>query len=656
MSISKSRGSVVELFDMERVEVLKGPQGTLFGRGAQIGAVHLIQNKARQERSGRLTLGTGSFNERYVTGHVNTPLNDQFALRVAGIYSTHDGTISNRIGNDLNGKETIAGRLALRWTPTDRTLADLIVNVQQDTPPGTSFKSGTFPAIDGSTDPFTAASMGGTDPVLGDADLFVDRTVWGATLLVDHRLASNWTLNSITAYREFDSLERFDADGTAAPALQFDEEAYGQQFSQELRVSFDPGERIGGFAGASVFWEDGFQRVPFRTDERSFYALLSPILNDALPFDIPVVPLVNPDGTPNQSISTNPVTGQPLKTSHEEVSTNFGSLTAVELFVDGTVALTPAWSVTAGLRGTYEDVTGGLDVPPSTEDPGTLGFALGAGPNNLFAPTDGRLSRNETFTSAVGRLATRYELAEAANVFASVARGRRPNVVQVSASDTNVLNNEIVWSYDAGVKGRGVQDRLQYSLSGFYYDYFNFQTTVTELTEDGLESEIRDSGNATAFGVETDVRAALASGLSVFGSYGYVNATFDDTDNEGIEQELAGNRFRLTPEHTFSLGGELSGTVPSIGRLFVRPTVTYKSQVFFEEDNEPGIEQDGYALLNIRAGVDLAGGQFSISGYVENATDTEYLIDAGNTGGAFGVPTFIPGAPRTFGIRITGRL
>ena len=652
VSISKSRGSVVELFDMERIEVLKGPQGTLFGRGAQIGAVHLIQNKAENTTGGSVTVGTGNFNERYATGYANTPLTESLFVRLAGIYSQRDGTIDNRVGGALNGKETLAGRLALRWLPTDQTVVDLIGNAQQDTPPGIAFDS--RPSAF-NIDPFERAAMGGNDPVLRDDDLFVDRTVWGVTLLVDHAFSSALTLNSITAYREFDSLERFDADGTPAPVLQFDEEAFGQQLSQEVRLTYDGGGRVQGFGGANVYWEDGYQRVPFRTDERSFYALLSPQLDEALPADLPVVPLLNPDGTPNLSVTRNPLTGAPFKESHREVSTNFGTLTAAEIFIDGTVDITPRWSATAGLRGTFEDVTGALEVPES-ETPGSLGLALGASPNNLFAPTDGRVSRTETFASAVGRLATSYEIADPATVFASVARGRRPNVIQATTSGTDVLNNEIVWSYDAGIKGIAAQDRLQYSLTGFYYDYFNFQTSVTELTEEGLVDETRDSGNATAFGGEAEVQWAPAAGLSLFGSYGYVNATFDDTDNEGREQELAGNRFRLTPEHTFALGGELAGMVDPVGRLFLRPSVTYKSQVFFEAENDPGIEQEGYALVNVRAGAELAGGQFTIEGYVENLTDEEYLIDGGNTGGAFGIPTFIPGPPRFFGIRLNARL
>ena len=125
VSISKSRGSVVELYDLERVEVLKGPQGTLFGRGAQIGAVHIIQNKAQNETSARLEVGTGNYGERFATGHVNVPLvDDQLFGRVAAYYQKRDGYLENRTGDDLNGKETFAIRGLTRWLPTPTTVVD----------------------------------------------------------------------------------------------------------------------------------------------------------------------------------------------------------------------------------------------------------------------------------------------------------------------------------------------------------------------------------------------------------------------------------------------------------------------------------------------------------------------------------------------------
>jgi outer membrane receptor protein involved in Fe transport len=129
VSISKSRGSVVEIFDMERMEVLKGPQGTLFGRGAQIGAVHFIQNKARNERSGEITLGIGNKGQYLANGFINLPiLKDKLFGRIAGIYNARDGVVENRSGGSLNGKETAAIRSSFRWLASPNTTVDLIFN------------------------------------------------------------------------------------------------------------------------------------------------------------------------------------------------------------------------------------------------------------------------------------------------------------------------------------------------------------------------------------------------------------------------------------------------------------------------------------------------------------------------------------------------
>src|SRR5436190_19960296 len=117
VSISRSRASVVELFDIERVEVLKGPQGTLFGRGAEIGAISIIQNKARNETSGALTAGFGDYSERIASGYINTPIvGNQLFGRFAFALNQHDGVVENIAdGSKLNGKETLAVRGALRW-------------------------------------------------------------------------------------------------------------------------------------------------------------------------------------------------------------------------------------------------------------------------------------------------------------------------------------------------------------------------------------------------------------------------------------------------------------------------------------------------------------------------------------------------------------
>ena len=697
VSISKSRGSVVEVFDMERVEVLKGPQGTLFGRGAQIGAVHFIQNKAQNNTSGALTAGYGDYNYTHVEGFFNTPLvKDKLFARVAGIYKKRDGFIENLSGGDLNGKDTKALRASLRFKPEPMTTIDLIYNYQQDTPPGTSFKSGTYAPAGGDTKPWTFADL-----ERGEG-LGLDRTVWGTTLIARHSFSENFSLTSTTAYREFDSYESFDADGTAAPVLWFAEDAFGKQMSEELRANFKIGEKFEGFGGMSYFFEDGFSHVPFETNEQSLGVLMSPLLaptinatmldplNQALSamlqtpvnMQLQAWPLVT-GGVPNliSSLSemlTEPfppipiemlpaeaqllygLLHQPLLEKHAESYTNYGKNRAYEFFVDGTYRVADWFKLTAGLRLTFENIESGYQA---TADPdgqnGTLGFARSAGINDLFMPTE-KMTEQENYTSMVGRLAANFSLTDNQELYVNLSRGRRPNVIQFVSSEngdytssyqSEKLNDEIVWSYELGLKGLSTDERLYFDLAGFYYDYSDFQSQAIE----SLQIITKDAGNATAFGFEASLRWQASHTLNVFGNYAWIDASFDDTDSDGNEQEYAGNTFRLTPKHSFALGFNLNVPInPSIS-AFVRPSYNYKSKVYFDEDNGEDVMQDGYGLLNLRTGLEFPKQRLSVLVFLTNLLDEEYIIDAGNTGRNFGIPTYIAGAPRMFGAELSFR-
>ncbi len=126
---------------------------------------------------------------------------------------------------------------------------------------------------------------------------------------------------------------------------------------------------------------------------------------------------------------------------------------------------------------------------------------------------------------------------------------------------------------------------------------------------------------------------------------GYTHAKFDSTDASGNKQARAANRFRLTPMHSYSAGINLDATKRRFGQLFVSPNATYRGKVFFEDTNLPAISEKGQLLFNVRGGLRLPDDRTEITVVARNVFDQQYIIDAGNTGGAFGIPTFIAGAP-----------
>ena len=642
VSISRSRGSVVELFDLERVEVAKGPQPTLFGRGALIGGVNVIQAKPEFEFSGQATAGIGNYDEVYLDGYVTGPIiEDTLAFRIAGRLRERDGYVEsvNPDEEDFNSQDMSAVRASLAFTPTADLRFDLIANYQEDSPSGTSFKSMAFlPEPNGSAAPWDPANLNTFGDFLGGKPLGLEREVTSVTLLGDWQVSDNITLSSITGYREFDSLEVFDPDGFGLDLLIFGEDASGEQFSQELRANYDAGGRVRGFIGASYFDESGKQNVPLTFDERAVQALLGGFLTPPNAPPASAFPGINLTVF-QQSGGTVIV---PLKPIHNERFVNDGETQAFEVFADATVDVTDRLQLTGGLRYTTEDKESGLLVE-LLNGPSAL---TGAG---LFVqPSGDRIARSETFDDLTWRAAAKFELTDTVNLFANYARGRRPEVITASASAPAagfaILDAEIVDAYEVGAKSSLLGGDLSLEASAFYYEYNNFQST--QINAQGLIEPI-NAGDATAEGFEAQANWYLSDALNIIASYGYNHARFDDEPGA----PFGGNKLRLSPDHKASLAARIFLMDAGFGTLSIVPSYTWQSQVYFDNTERELISQEAYGLVNLNVQLDLENG-FGVEAYVNNLTGEDYIIDAGNTGDGFGIPTFIAGTPTFYGARI----
>ncbi|WDF69007.1 TonB-dependent receptor [Sphingobacterium oryzagri] len=724
ISISRSRASAVELFDIERVEVAKGPQGTLFGRGAEIGAIHIIQNKPQRTFGAAVNAGYGAYNNRFVNGYINTPISEQLANRLAINYEARDGFIANRAGGRLNGKETFAIRNSTRLWGNEKTVVDLILNYQYDNYPGTSFKSKLFAPAGGDINPNSFADL-----EQGEG-LHIKRHVGGATLLVDHAWNDAWKLSSLSGFRAFHADESFDADGTAAQLLWLSEIAKGQQFSQEFRLNYDAGRRLSGFVGASYFYENSSQAVPMRIDQRALYpayiapllgsqlgaqigalgqnlglpaeqisglnqqiqqlfttapimtngqvqltenlpnlqplalGLVNQLLGGTLPAGVTWDQLVQSGMLPAGVLPTELITlvsllnGSPIAGMHEESSTNYGRNQAIELFGDGSFDLTEQLKVTVGLRGSYEAQRGGY-MAAAANPPSIFGMIANNGSPNLLNPvSDGTIYAQRDYFSYVGRLALNY-LFDKNNVFASISRGRRPGVINILPAATNYLNPEIVWSYELGLKGLLNQGRLSYELSTYYYDWSNFQTLSIQQVAGSIAPQLLadDGGKAHSFGIEAGLRYFILPAMQLFGNYAYIDGKFNQTDGDGHAQHYAGNRFRLTPMHSYALGLDANIPTSTASSVYIRPSYAYRSGVFFEDDNRADLYQKGYGLANFTAGYRFGHRrvQYEIGAYGKNIFDTQYIIDAGNSGDTIGFPTYVGGTRSVIGAQLNVR-
>lgn len=665
IDISRSRGSIVELFDLERVEVLKGPQATLFGTAAAIGAISLISAPPTELFEASASVGMGNYSERRTRGFVSGPLvgSDRVRGRISWLYRERDGFIENIDGApgsqnpnpdgqapNLNGKDTLALRAYVSADLTERLMLDLIWNYQRDTPPGTAFKSGRFAPTGGDVSPFSFAELGPFGSRRNDAlggKLGLDRSVTSFTGRLTWDLNEAWQITSISNYREFDSLEVFDADGTAALWLEFAEDATGDQWSQEVRFNYDAGDDLTGFFGLTYFNEDGQQRVPFITDEGVFAACLG---------FVPGVPCFNADGSVNSIL--------PVEVLHIDEFANTGETAALSAYADASWQFHPRWRATVGGRYVRERKRSGFGSAgvPSFIAPGNAPLLSLFGLGN----TGGALveSEKQTFTDFSPRFVLDFLATDEVRLFASVAKGRRSEVINVGGvpgvapslvAVVEVLPAEEIWSYEIGAKAELLDRRLQLDIGVFHQDYENFQTSVFD---DAGQLVSVNAGTATNRGVEAAMRAMLTDNLDVFANIGYIDAKFDDTDKDGNPALFGGNRFRLQPEWSASAGTRFDQPLGNGMGLFGSVTWSYRSSVFFEEENAPvagvDISEDAVHLVDLRLG--LSGttnqGTWTVTGYASNLLNKQYLIDAGNTGAAFGTPTLIAGAPRFYGVEL----
>jgi outer membrane receptor protein involved in Fe transport len=675
IDISRSRGAYQDLFDLERIEVVKGPQATLFGTAAAVGAISVISAKPKPGLGAGVIASYGNYNRTQVSGFLNAG-NDTLAARLAFAYKFRDGYVKNIAGDpnipnqnqgkvdqdDLNGQDQRGLRGSLTWKPNSSITADLVLTYDGQRNPGTAFKSRAHAPTGGQTGDYGYAELSGSpysESVLGARKLGLKRNVYDANLTITADISPGITFTTVNGYRRFDANEVFDADGGPAWYLEFAEDAKGDQWSHEGRFNFD-GPKYRAAFGWNAFTENGYQRVPFSTEEGTYlacsvagaYAQVRAALSAA---GIPTgVNCVTPGGTiPAATTATRALSGDRLaQQAYSSEFTNYGTNTAYSVFGDATWIPDPRIELTAGARVLIERRKSGYS---SIQPNSVLLAGLGVKTSLLgTANTNGvKFTAAHSFTAVLPRVNILFKLNDSLNLYATVSKGRRSPVVQLSATATatgavpnqQVVPEETVWNYEGGIKGR--VGPFTGAASIYYQTYDGFQVSVQQANGTALT---QSAGSAKSLGVELEGNLKASEMLSLFGTFAYIDGGIADTP----KGTYAGNKFRLQP--AFTASGGINFRMPVGGAtLYIAPNATYRSKVFFELPNSEAISQKGYTLVNIRAGVELADGRYRIGGFARNLLDKRYLIDAGNTGGGFGIPTYIAGEPRLYGIELAGK-
>lgn len=646
VDISRSRGAYQAVYDLERIEVVKGPQATLFGTAAAVGAISMISARPKAGYESALTGGIGNYDSRLLRGMVNLG-NEVIAGRIAFEYKKHDGYVHNLSAtqDDLYAQNQFGLRGSLRFTPNDKLTVDLIGTFDRQRNSGTPFVSKLYPTASGPGNPFGDANLSGS-PVskatLGYDHLGLRRNVYDGNLTLSYDFADHWNFTTVNGYRDFDSREVFDADGSAAWYLEFAENAKGWQVNHESRFTYT-GDGLRVSAGWNFFHENNRQVVPFSTEEGTFAQCAQNV--------VPGLGCIAPNGTVTASQATALLTkGLATVLPYSSTFANLGVNDSWSVFGDVAWKPTDRLELTAGVRVLAERRKSGYYaiVPNSVLTKGPLiPGQVDTGGTTLWA--------HDSFQAVLPRFNVLFRLNADVNLYATVSKGRRSPVVKLDAQKVNgvlaqrlsLVPEETVWNYEGGVKGK--LGMLSGSLGVYYQKYNNFQVSVIDSTG---KSVTQSAGSAGNLGVEAELNLKPASWLNVFGNIGYIDGGIDNSAANG---QFRGNKFRLQPGTQAAAGFTIDAPLGDGIRFFATPSVTYRSKIYFELPNKEAISQKATTLFNARAGVSFADGRYEVAGWMRNITNEKYLLDAGNTGGAFGDPTYIPGEPRFYGVELSGR-
>lgn len=604
-----------QMFDLERVEVLRGPQGTLFGRNTTGGAINFITRKPELSgTNGYFDAGYGNFNDvRIDAAAEGTLVEDRLGVRAAVSFSRHDGYVNNIYpgGPDLATGHMLRTRLSVRARPSDNLDINVrvFVNRSHQIQPGV-IAVGTDP---GGVNPYTGYGRGDLPfyTVESDSAYRNENRSQGFALSVKLDLTDSLSLSSLTSYDT--GMSDYAQDYDSSPFSVADTSAYVadyKEINQELRLSFDHG---------AVKAQGGLFYGRDRVDADNKYIIFRFLADEyGLPADPNFI-----DG------------GATIAQAYRQIR--------ISKAVFGQIEVEPVANLLLTLGGRYTrdtaryengtSVIGDFDFTPIVQVIGTPGNPLN------------RRGRNSAFT---GRAAISYQFPGGPLVYGSYSRGYRAGTFNGSGfldpSQVDFVKPEKIDAYEIGAKGRFLDGALTLAGALYYYDYVNQQIQ----DQIGPIAILRSAGASTIKGGELEATIRFAPPVSFSGSLGYTDARYDRLTLR--DEVLDGNRLPFAPKVTAS--GRLDITIPDVagGDLVLSPSVTYTSSQWFTPYNAAmgnGIlRQDGYALFD--AVVEWKKGPWGFRLWGKNLTQKHYYAYGLNLTD-YGWYYFNPGQRRIYG-------
>ena len=687
---SRPQGALVDFNDVERVEVLRGPQGTLFGRNTTAGLIHIINNRPSTDGfESDITLGAGNDGQSNYGLVVNAPLSENWAARLALSGQQADGVMINSFtGKDRGNEDSTNARFALRYQgdKLDAQLSYTNFEADERGPLG----SCTWHATD---DPFVALGRGGVlslatifgtfssvrENCIGTTrDVSIDTTndeniradVDNVVLNLSYDFGS-LTLDSITSKRD---IEHFSGtwgwvmgNGPGSNMLEILNN-YGdtEAMSQEIRLSG---------VSDSVEWMVGAYWFEEETDE----SLDVPLFRDVMAPDPAVWPLFYaPDGAGGTLGAA--ALGAQLYGSRSQTYDVTNENQA--FFAEVTFSLNEKWDLTVGARRTNDDRDFTRIQTLFNGQPDAFYFCPGMpvvelAPGVVAAGSD-RCRQTVSYRKTTPRVIASYQASDDVMFYGSYSLGYSSGGFNQDTRMRPYLP-ETADNYEFGMKSDLLDGRMRFNATVFHNEYKNQQLTVGRLVDGQPTADLINAQQATLSGVEIETMARLSDSLTFTATMGYIRGDYDEftvMDNvtvvsgdgslssQEVERDLSDTEFGSGPSYSFDLGLMHDMSLGDSGELMTSIGATFKDATDYTLNNTPSSQQPSYWLVDGRMTWFMANDKTSVSLWVNNLFDKDYVttmldqagdIQIGGIDQGLGMAASYWGEPRRYGLELKHR-
>ena len=623
-----------QLFDIDRVEVLKGPQGTLYGRNTTGGAVKFIATKPTEELEGYLRAGFGNYSSFQFEGAVSGQLTDNLNGRISVVSNQADGFHDNRVtGNDLGDTDALALRALFDWQVSDNV--DVLLNIHGGRTDSSSVPfehSGRVDLAGNPCDPRAATCYDFLGYRDNDNDIYDHDIDFEGKTELDNAGASlevnldfkGFQVTSISAYENSKRKHREDADASPNNVLNTYWDDENKQFSQDLRISSNSESALSWIVGGFYSKEENDI-----SNQYDFFRGFRELVESEDPIAFPGG--FDPDGV--NSLGVTPFYVDQWFSQEGE---------SYAFFAHSKWDFSDRFSLIAGIRYTKEERE--MEQITAFVEPT---FAL---------PIVPFYSDDKDFDNLSGKLGIEFKPNEDWLFYGNVSTGFKSGgyngALVFDTASLKPFDEETLTSYEVGFKSTLLGGRARLNVAAFHYKYEDMQL-FTFASVGGLPVQVLDNaGESSITGFEAELDLLLTERLDIRLGLGLLDTELDKYDTAISGGDLSGNELVLSPEVSFNGRVRYEWPLKELGTLALQTDFNYQDDIFLTPDNSTLLSQESYWLWNARVSFTSIHERWNISGWIKNIEDKEYLAEAYDFS-SNGWDLLIHGTPQTYGVDIT---